>query len=47
MTRVTQGYRELANRYPERIVVVDGAMEVEKVAESVRKRIGSHLRDGP
>ena len=36
MERVRQGYRELAMRFPERIVVVDAGMEAETVSECVR-----------
>jgi dTMP kinase len=33
--RVAEGYRELAARFPERIVVLDGARPAEKLAEEV------------
>jgi dTMP kinase len=44
MTRVAQGYRELAKRYPERIVVVDGTLNVDKVALLVRECVDKRLR---
>ena len=39
--RVEQGYRELAERYPERIVALDGSRARESIAEEVRE----HVRD--
>jgi dTMP kinase len=51
ITRVTQGYRELAERYPERIVVLDAALDAENVFEGVRKsvlrRLGHWFAPGP
>jgi dTMP kinase len=42
--RVALGYKELAERYPERIVVVDATADVERVAERVRRCAERHLR---
>jgi dTMP kinase len=39
MARVVSGYRELARRCPRRIVVVDAAADVQKVAEQVRGHV--------
>ncbi|MDR1977610.1 MAG: dTMP kinase [Synergistaceae bacterium] len=44
MARVALGYRELARRYPERIVVVDADADVERVAAQVRERVEERLR---
>ena len=35
LTRVAEAYRELAGRFPERIVVLDGARPAEELAEEV------------
>jgi len=37
--RVVEGYRELAGRFPERFVVVDGARDPDEIAEEVRERL--------
>jgi dTMP kinase len=37
--RVVEGYRELAGRFPERFVVVDGARGVDEIAEEIRERL--------
>jgi dTMP kinase len=37
--RVVDAYRELAGRFPERIVAVDGARPAEEIAEEVRERL--------
>ncbi len=37
--RVVAGYRELAARFPDRFVVVDGARAVDEIAEEVRERL--------
>ena len=44
MTRVARGYKELAKRFPERILVVDADQEVERVAESVRQSLKARLK---
>jgi dTMP kinase len=44
MARVALGYRELARRHPDRIMVVDGAADEERVAERVRQCVG-RLKD--
>jgi dTMP kinase len=36
---VDAGYRQLAERYPERIVVVDGDRHVKEIAEEVREHV--------
>ena len=46
MARVAEGYRELANRCPERIVVLDAAQDVRRVFEGVRECILRRLRPG-
>ena len=46
MTRVAEGYRELAKCHPERYIVLDAALDVEQVAESVRKRLKEVLLEG-
>jgi len=43
MARVAWGYKELAGRNPDRIVVVDAAPNIEQVAESVRKAMEKRL----
>jgi dTMP kinase len=40
--RVVLGYRELARRHPGRIVVVDAAADVRRVAEQVRGHVERH-----
>jgi len=37
--RVIAGYRELAGRFPERFVVVDGARGVDEIAQEIRGRL--------
>jgi dTMP kinase len=37
--RVVDAYRDLAARYPQRYVVVDGTRAVEEVAEEIRERL--------
>jgi dTMP kinase len=44
MTRVARGYRELAQRNPERVITVDGAMDTEQVALIVRECVDKRLR---
>ena len=48
MARVAWGYKELAELYPERIIVVDAALSIEQVAksvhEAVKKRLGASGR---
>jgi dTMP kinase len=39
--RVDQAYRELARRFPERIVALDGKLPPERIAEVVRERVDS------
>lgn len=46
MTRVANGYRELAKCHPERYLVLDAAPDVEQVAESVRKHLKEVLLEG-
>jgi dTMP kinase len=41
--RVHEAYRELARRFPERIVAVDGKLPPERIAEVVRERVDSLL----
>ena len=43
MTRVAQGYRELAKRYPERIVVLDASLDAWRVFESIRECVLRYL----
>ena len=38
-TRVDAGYRELADRYPERIVPLDGTLPPDRLAEVVHERL--------
>jgi thymidylate kinase len=35
LARVGDGYRELAGRFPERIVALDGSLPAEEIAEQV------------
>ncbi|MBV8257617.1 MAG: dTMP kinase, partial [Actinobacteria bacterium] len=37
--RVAEGYLELAERFPERIVVVDAARPPEEIAEEIHDRL--------
>ena len=37
--RVVEGYRELASRYPDRVLVVDGARAADEIAEEIRERL--------
>ena len=41
--RVDAAYRELAERFPERITAVDGRLPPERIAEVVRERVDSLL----
>lgn len=43
MRRVALGYKELAKRWPDRIVVVDAGKNIDQVAEAVRKCVEDHL----
>ncbi|MCL2010643.1 MAG: dTMP kinase [Synergistaceae bacterium] len=43
MARVACGYKELAERSPDRIVAVNAAPDAEQVAESVREAVEKHL----
>ena len=40
--RVDRGYRELAGRFPERIVSLDGAEPPERLAERIHGRVRAH-----
>jgi dTMP kinase len=42
--RVDRGYRELADRYVDRIVVFDAARQAEELAELVRAEVASRMR---
>lgn len=44
MAKVARGYRELARRSPERIVVVDAGENAEQVANSVRECVEDRLK---
>ncbi|HSJ93808.1 MAG TPA: hypothetical protein VK896_07210, partial [Gaiellaceae bacterium] len=44
--RVDAGYRELAARYPERIVVLDAARPVDELAEEVYGAVRGDSRAG-
>jgi dTMP kinase len=46
MARVAQGYGELAKRYPERIAVIDAALDARQVFENVRECVLRRLRLG-
>ncbi|MDR1649961.1 MAG: dTMP kinase [Synergistaceae bacterium] len=39
MARVARGYRELAERYPERIAVFDASLDAGRVFEGIRERL--------
>ncbi|HKT44789.1 MAG TPA: dTMP kinase [Gaiellaceae bacterium] len=41
--RVDAAYRELAERFPERIVAVDGARPAEEISEVIRERLRSRI----
>lgn len=41
--RVDAAYRELAERFPERIVPVDGARPAEEISEVIRERLRSRI----
>ena len=43
MARVAWGYKELAERDPDRIVVVDAASDVEQVAKNIREAVEKRL----
>ena len=45
MARVALGYKELAKRCPERIVVVNAASDVEQVAINVREAVNKRLAE--
>jgi thymidylate kinase len=38
-SRVDAAYRELAGRFPERIVTIDASGELESIAKEVRERL--------
>ena len=40
--RVDEAYRELADRFPERIRALDGTQPVEEIARSVREDLSIH-----
>ncbi|MFN2471980.1 MAG: dTMP kinase [Gaiellaceae bacterium] len=42
-TRVADAYRELAARFPERIVALDGTLPPEDVARAVREDLAAHV----
>jgi dTMP kinase len=44
MARAVQGYRELARRYPERVAVLDAALDARQVFENVRECVLRRLR---
>lgn len=44
MARVARGYRELAQRYPERIAVVDATQSVDRVAAAVRNCVEKRVK---
>jgi dTMP kinase len=46
MARVAQGYRDLARRYPERIAVLDAALDARRVFEGVRECVLRRLKAG-
>jgi len=37
--RVVEAYRDLAARYPERYIVVDGRRPIPEIAEEIRERL--------
>ena len=41
--RVAAAYRELLDRFPERIVALDGTLPVDEVARAVRENLGAHV----
>jgi dTMP kinase len=41
--RVNEAYGELARRFPERIVALDGSLAVEAVARAVREDLEAHV----
>ena len=41
--RVSDAYRELVERFPERVVALDGARPVDEVARAVRENLGAHV----
>jgi dTMP kinase len=41
--RVDQGYRELADRFPERIRALDGTLPAEEIARAVRDDLSIHV----
>ena len=45
MTRVAWGYKELAERNPDRIVVVDAVPDIDQVAKSVREAVKKILTE--
>ena len=42
-SRVDEAYRELARRFPDRIVALDGKLSPERIAEVVRERVDNLL----
>ena len=42
-TAVNEAYRELAERFPERLVLLDGALPVEDIAAAVRADLEAHV----
>jgi dTMP kinase len=40
---VDEGYRGLAERFPRRIVALDGTQPADAIAEAVRERLGVHV----
>jgi thymidylate kinase len=43
MRRVDQGYRTLAQTFPERIVMLDGGSSPDEIAEEVREHVRALL----
>ena len=43
MTRVIQGYRELARRNPQRVVVVDATSDIQHVAERISQHVAERI----
>jgi dTMP kinase len=41
---VAEGYRQLADRFPERIVVLDGNLPVDEIATRVREELSARVR---
>jgi dTMP kinase len=46
LRRVDDGYREVAKRFPERIVTIDGERHIKDIAEEVREHVQQRAGTG-